>query len=169
MFKSIFSKYISAFMAIILMSFTALIAITAITVGRFSQEDTEKSVTRAIESADSYISAEIIGFDGYSDESDSSRIRQFIESKGDSLKRTMKVIAKYADGLTVMITDPAGNILMIVDSDYVRYPTGLSIAVEDMSSFNSGNEIDLLHGVNGFFSDTRTAAASEITYGNEHV
>ena len=169
MFKSIFSKYISAFMAIILMSFTALIAITAITVGRFSQEDTEKSVTRAIESADSYISAEIIGFDGYSDESDSSRIRQFIESKGDSLKRTMKVIAKYADGLTVMITDPAGNILMIVDSDYVRYPTGLSIAVEDMSSFNSGNEIDLLHGVNGFFSDTRTAAASEITYGNEHI
>lgn len=169
MFKSIFSKYISAFMVIILLSFTALVVITTVTVSRFSQEENEKAVMRAMESASDYISAKVNASDGYSDSGDTPRIRRFIESEGDSFKRTMKIITKYTDGLTVMITDPAGNILMIVDSDYVRYPTGLSIAVEDMSSFNSGNELDFLHGVKGVFDDTRTASASAITYGNEHI
>ena len=169
MFKSIFSKYISAFMVIILISFTLLIAITTVTVSRYSQRENEKVVTRAIESVDNYISALVNSSNSIYESSDESRMRLFIESQGDYFKRTMKIIAGYTDGLTVMITDTAGNIIMIVDSSYVRYPTGLSIAVEDMSSFNSGNELDILHGVNGLFDEPRTASAVAITYGNEHI
>lgn len=156
-------------MVIILLSFTLLIIITTVAVSRSSQEENEKAVTRAIESADNYISAQVNSSNGIYEPSDGSRMRLFIESQGDAFKRTMKIIAGYTDGLTVMITDTAGNIIMIVDSNYVRYPTGLSIAVEDMSSFNSGNELDLLHGVKGLFDDPRTASAAAVTYGNEHI
>lgn len=156
-------------MAIILMSFTILILITTVTVSRFSREENEKTVTRALESASDYISEKVNSSDGYSDSPGTPRIRRFVETESASIKRTMKIITKYTDGLTVMITDPAGNIIMIIDSDYVRFPDGVSIAVEDMNSFNSGNELDLLHGVKGLFNDTRTASAAAITYGNEHI
>lgn len=156
-------------MVIILLSFTLLIVITTVAISRSSQEENEKAVTRAIESADNYVSAQVNSSNGIYEPSDESRMRLFIESQGDAFKRTMKIIAGYTDGLTLMITDTAGNIIMIVDSNYVRYPTGLSIAVEDMSSFNSGNELDLLHGVKGLYDDPRTASAAAVTYGNEHI
>lgn len=168
MFKSIFSKYVSAFMTIILISFVMLIVITTVMIGNYSDSVREDTLIRAAESASEYLGGQM-GSYGDLHLEEGSRLRNFVYSGGDSLKRTMKVIAEYSDDLTVMIADPAGQIIMVIDSDSARFPNSMSISVEDMSAFNSGDEVDLLHGVDGLFDDTRTATARAILYGNEHV
>ncbi len=168
MFKSIFSKYVSAFMTIILISFVMLIVITTVMMGNYSDSAREDTLIRAAESASEYLSGQIGSYSDLHLE-EGSRLRNFVYSDGDSLKRTMKVIAEYSDDLTVMIADPAGQIIMVTDSDSARFPNSMSISVEDMNAFNSGSEVDLLHGIEGLFDDTRTASARAILYGNEHV
>ena len=51
MFKSVFSKYVSAFMTIIILSFAIVVVITVSVVGRFSVENKETVMNNCAEAS----------------------------------------------------------------------------------------------------------------------
>ena len=57
MFKSVFSKYVSAFMTIIILSFAIVVVITVSVVGRFSAENKETVMNNCAEASRAYISS----------------------------------------------------------------------------------------------------------------
>ena len=57
MFKSVFSKYVTAFMLIILVSFLMVLIITATAIGRFSNDVKQDSVMNTADTSKLYFSS----------------------------------------------------------------------------------------------------------------
>ena len=57
MFKSVFSRYVTAFMLIILTSFLVVLVVTSTSIGRFSNEVKESVVENTTDTAHSYLSS----------------------------------------------------------------------------------------------------------------
>ncbi len=104
MFKSLNSRYITAFTSIILISYTVLTFVIGIMVLRYSGNTNREIVdnsARVIRTATEQ---------QYAD-SDYTDFNQFVYYEVESVVREMDIVSQYAEGLRVIITDDKGYIL----------------------------------------------------------
>ncbi len=102
MFKSVFSKYVSAFMAIMLLSFIVIVIITSTAIGRFSGEQKKETMMSTAQVAKAYLEA-VIDENG-----------QIKEERRDSAQQTLTRMTDENDDITLLFADNGGNILMCV-------------------------------------------------------
>lgn len=104
MFKSVFAKYMIAFMAIILASFSILTLIVGSIVRTHSDSNTEADLSRIAQSVDYLLKSE------YSESSYSS-IGEYIKNEQAATENIVSAITRHTRNIFVLIIDTNGNIL----------------------------------------------------------
>lgn len=104
MFKSVFSKYVTAFMLIILVSFLVVLIITASAIGRFSSDTKEDFIKNSNEIATSYISSMLHS-------SGSDDISSFEQVEMDNINETLESISFNTGDMSTIVLDNNGNVV----------------------------------------------------------
>lgn len=104
MFKSLFSKYVTAFMLIILVSFMVVLVITAGAIGRFSNDVKEELVKNTTETSRGYFSSLM-----YS--SELSNLNSLDEVERTEAVRMINNISANVEDVSTIVTDVDGNII----------------------------------------------------------
>ena len=128
MFKSLFSKYMTAFMLIILVSFTMLGAVTFTNLRSYIVAQREDAVEHTSEAARIYLEQ--------SAAEDGSGFSQFVYYRSDALRRYLSTLTDYFGNLTIIVTNPEGDILLTDAASPVA--VGSRISGETVSAVLSG-------------------------------
>lgn len=104
MFKSIFSKYVTAFMLIILVSFLVVLIITASAIGRFSNDSKEDFIKNSNEIACSYISSML-------DSSDSSSFESFESSERENIIKMLNNVSFGTRDVSTVVINTDGDVV----------------------------------------------------------
>ncbi len=104
MFKSVFARYLIAFMAIIFVSFSILAMIVGSIVKSHLDDTTENELSQIAQSVDFLLK------NAYSDSSYGS-IREYIKSESEMTDKMVSAITKYKKDMFVIIVDADGTII----------------------------------------------------------
>ena len=159
MFKSVFAKYITAFMLIIFVSFAMLTVITAITVNTYSVNTKSELMSNAAKSSVSYIERKIKA-DGI------VYFRTFINKNQQDLAMMLDAVAFNAGDVTIVVTDNAGNILMCTGVGAESLPEDAVIPKSLMDEVNNGKNISGFETLPGVFQTPQLVNAAPILNNN---
>ena len=105
MFKSVFSKYVTAFMLIILVSFLVVLMITVTSIGRFSSSVKEEVVINTVETSANYFSSLL-----YS--SNSEDLYDFDERERSETVSMLSHISINVEDVSTVVSDVNGKIVL---------------------------------------------------------
>ncbi len=162
MFKSIFAKYVSAFMLIILISFAIIIAVTTSIIGNYSKDIKVSIMETAAESIGTYLENEI-------DTSDGKELWEIVDDDGESLREMFSVISSNGDDLTVLITDTEGKILISTGNDSAEADVGTVVHSSFVDSVNNGTSVFQMNGERSIFKSPHMVYAVTVESGGELV
>ncbi|MBQ3126644.1 MAG: HAMP domain-containing histidine kinase, partial [Clostridia bacterium] len=143
MFKSVFTKYITAFMLIIILSFAMMISIITSIVNSYSVQAKEDMVFRAAQTSAEYIEAQMTAnsLDNFSALAAIYRER---------IQPMLDIAASGTEDMMILVTDNSGRILMTGGEGGAGY-AGQSIPKTFMDEINNGVEIRQLDSLDGLF------------------
>ena len=104
MFKSVFARYMIAFMAIILVSFSILAMIVGTIVKSHSEATTEADLSRIAQSVDYLLKS------AYSESSYGS-MGEFVRNEHTTIDKMVSAITRYSKDMFVIIISPDGDLL----------------------------------------------------------
>ena len=140
MFKSVFAKYVCAFMLIILFCFSVIMAIVTSIVTNYSINNKAELVQNSAKAASKY----------FSDRVENSDIGAFIESDRGHVSDVLLVIASGGEDMTVFITDKDGKILLCEGFEKESVLIGADIPSDLTDRLSTGEHIsdrDMLDGI----------------------
>lgn len=114
LFKSVFAKYVCAFVLIILLSFAMLSALISAMISSFADEEKEEEVTWIAENT-AKISR--VGIFGLGNEND---IGDLTEEQCESLSRMIGFFGNRREEMVVFITDATGKVLLSSDTETIK-------------------------------------------------
>ena len=159
MFKSIFSKYVTAFMFIILVSFLVVVIITSSAIGRFSNDTKEDFVRNSNEIAQNYILSML-----YS--SESNAFDSFEETEKQNISKMLQNISFNTQDVSTVVVDVNGNIVFsyTCEDNEMKFSGEISSDITDVilaegDYYSSGR-------FNGFFSGAEVLCGSAIKNAN---
>lgn len=161
MFKSVFTKYITAFMLIIIISFAMLITIITSIVNTYSVQVKEEMVSRAAQTAVEYIESELTATGMYD-------FKSFTSIYRDRVQPMLDIVATRTEDVVLLITDNSGKILMTGGENSDSY-TGRSIPRTMMDEINNGVEVRQLDSLDGIFDTPYHVYATPIILGDYSV
>jgi signal transduction histidine kinase len=144
MFKSVFAKYVTAFMMIIFVSFLVLSMVTAVAVNNYSMEEKKGIMSRSAISARDYIEGEV-------DKTGTSRFKWFVNNKRDDITTVLEAIAFNSEDITVVLADSNGEVLLAVGAKSEMIPQNAFISNALMDEINAGKEIMGYEKIDGIF------------------
>ena len=160
MFKSIFSKYVSAFMAIVILTFTVAVIITSSVIGRFSSQTKQDMLkTTAYETRDSLNEM----LEGDVD------IKALVNDRADEVNRVLELILLNTDNITVLIMDGDGETLGRVGDGSVRILDGESISDDIITSLDEEGEYSKFGSGKGRFKHVKGLYAVTLEDGKGSV
>ena len=162
MFKSVFAKYITAFMLIIFASFIMLALITATAVNNYSADEKAEIMARSADSSKTYIEEKF-------NNEDNSYFDLFVSSNAGDIGMMLKAISLSSDDVTVVVADNNGNILLSAGTDASSIPDGAIIPRSLMDEVNSGNKISGFEKIDGVFDEPNLVSAAPIMRNNNVV
>lgn len=123
MFKSIFTKYIAAFMTIIIVSFAVLALIVGSMITSYSIDERRAITTESAVTIKEFFEKEL-------SQSGTNDLQHFIYYNHANLRRTLTLFTSYEQDLTLLLTDLNGRVLItdkLADSEYVnaQIPTNI--------------------------------------------
>ena len=126
LFKSVFSRYMVAFMLIILLSFLILALIITSMVQSYSNDQKEQELELITDSVKTYLEAEY-GEGRY------ATFTEFVSSDAEGIQRSLTAIKRYSGDQFVIVTNSAGRVLAYDDatpSEYVLEEMPESVLAE---------------------------------------
>lgn len=105
MFKSVFAKYISAFMLIILFSFAIIIVVISSIITNYSEQAKTDIMETAARSSALFL-------EGRLEDDDTSDIETLVKNEAEDICVMMSVVAADSDDVTVLVSDNNGKILL---------------------------------------------------------
>ena len=154
MFKSVFTKYITAFMLIIIFSFAMMITIIASVVNTYSGQLKDDMISRASQSAVEYLESQLVTYDLVD-------LPSLSMIYGERIGPVLDVVAGSAEDIFVLVTDNSGKIVMTGGAESGAY-TGRSIPKTVMDEINNGVEVRQRDTLDGMFSTPYLVHASPI-------
>lgn len=145
MFKSVFIKYITAFMLIILVSFIMIIAIITAIIGGYSEDAKADIMETAANSSSTYL-------EGKLSSGELSDMSSLLASESEDIETMLSVVASNTEDLTVLLTDTSGRILFAVGSDRAQVSEGAVIPSSLMNDVNNGNAVSGMNPMRGVFA-----------------
>ena len=155
MFKSIFSKYVSAFMLIIIVSFAIVVMITFSAVGRFSTENKEAVMSNCAEASKSYMASML-----HSSHCDS--LTELVALERENLMQTLDWISLNAKDINVILLDENGELLVKAGSGEVKILEEGGMPDEMLSALASNSEYVNTGNNSGMFAEVRSLRALAI-------
>lgn len=150
MFKNLFSKYIVAFMAILLLSvMMILVVITSIITG-YSEETKLKIMENAVVSSEVYLEEQLY-------RTPQKTLAELVTERQSEIYAMLETTTRQREDITLVLTDTEGNILLVIGREYERMIEAGSIpqawlnatAEGDVSAqaFSEKSFFDLPHSV----------------------
>ena len=161
MFKSIFSKYISAFMTIIIVSFATVSAISGAMITAYSNTEKKNTTSESASTVKDHVENEMY----YSQTSD---LRLFIYYNYSKLRNTFALFTSYEKDIILLLTDLEGKILIadnLASSEYVnsKLPVNLINEVIEKKSITSTSDMG------GLFEEKQIYTALPLAYRSGEV
>ena len=144
MFKSVFAKYITAFMSIIFISFLVLVLLITLMVNSYAV-----TAKRTLLESTAAATADFLGARISNADTDSAAFSNMIASNADDVKRMMNAMALKGEGVTLLLVDNRGDILYIAaNGEVVTSSAEVPLEViEDVGSGNTESQFKSLEGV----------------------
>ncbi len=114
LFKSVFARYMVAFMLIILLSFLMLALIITSMVQSYSDDQKEQELELITDSVKTYLET------GYN-ESDSADFSEFVSSDPEGIQRSLTAIMRYSGDQFTIVTNANGDVLTYDDDTPDEY------------------------------------------------
>lgn len=111
MFKSLFSKYITAFMLIIVLSFIVVVVITATMIGRYSADVKQDMMQTSLEACSAYLEDRL--------ENDNRDISSLVENDRQDIINTLKLLSKATGDVSLVLLDYNGNVILATEEEGV--------------------------------------------------
>ncbi len=159
MFKSIFAKYVLAFMLIILVSFVIIIFIISSIIGSYSTDAKADIMSNTAEVSATYIQSLFKS-------SALSTVEGVINENRSEAEQIIQAVSHSSDDITVLVSDNSGKILLAVGASEDRINDGAIIPPVLMSEVNSGREIARDSMLTGVFDTEHYTHAMPIYNGN---
>ena len=157
MFKSVFAKYIFAFMTIILCSFMAIMLIISAIIGNYSENAKADIMDNAAHISAEYLESKL----------EDGELSELLATDGGDIDMMLSVICSNSDDVTVLIADCNGKILRAVGNDAEDIDLAETIPTELMAEINSDREISHDSQIYDVFSSPRYIYAVPIHSGGE--
>ena len=158
MFKSVFAKYITAFMSIILLSFVVIIAIIASIIGAYSENAKAERMENVAHTAGAYLEARLAAGDW----NDLGDYISLYKEEDDFLS----VIASADEDLTLLLADNSGEVLMAVGNGSESVSPSASLPKKLMDEVNHGASLFQRDKMEGVFDEPHHLYAIPVY--NEH-
>ncbi len=143
MFKSVFAKYILAFMMIIVISFCMILSIIVSLVNSYSADLRTGFVKSAAKSAEDYLERRF-------EDSELQNFEDFYGGNKEDIIDIMASVAANCEGISIMLADSEGNVLVHALGDNAVYFEGKTKLPEEMQTALISNQ-EVTHV--GTFSD----------------
>ncbi len=150
MFKSVFSKYIWAFLLIILASYLIIISIITSIIGNYSKDLKLDIMKTAANSSGAYLQ-------GKMESSGSENIIELAAEHREDLLEMLTVISASNDDLTTLLSTPDGVILLAVGEDAYQIDSGDRIHGGFITMVNGGTRTFRIGEEQGLFNSTHLA------------
>ncbi len=160
MFKSVFAKYIIAFMMIIIISFCMILSIIVSLVNSYSADLRTGFVKSAAKSAEDYLERRFKDSD----------LRNFEDFYGDNEEDIIDIMASVAancEGISIMLSDSEGNILVHALGDKAEHFRGnTTIPSEMQAALMNNEEVNHIGNFSEMFDTTHIFYATPIPDSN---
>ncbi len=157
MFNSVFTKYITVFMLIIIISFIIQISIISTLIGGYSDTSKDVTLTKAADAVAAFIE----------DGTEKTRFRdieQYVRNYRNTIRQNVYMLFEYSGHMSVVIADYTGNVLFANGPDVPSLPNEAHVGDEDaeqilieeriMSQVRTSNYSFLASEDDGIFSET---------------
>ena len=162
MFKSIFSKYVTAFMLIILISFLVVLIITASAIGRFSNDSKEDFIKNSNEIARSYISSML-------DSSDSSSFDSFEKSEQKNIIQMLNNVSFDTQDVSTVVVNTDGDVVFSYHYEDSEMAFEGEIPNEIIQNLNKEGSFYSKDSFGGYFAGADVLCGGSIKNGNGEV
>ena len=142
MFKSVFAKYISAFMCIIFVSFLILVLIVAGMVNGYAVDTKTELLTDAARGAAEYLHAHAGSEGSFADTVDQNRA---------DVDRMLHALTATGEDVSILLVDPNGNVVRMIDAAGETGAADMVIPSEVMEEVNRKRSITEFESLEGVF------------------
>ncbi len=168
MFKSVFIKYISTFMCIIVICIALLATIITTIINSYGTEQRLSTLSFACSSMSEFIT------DDY-DNADGKTFSEYIYESEDAIHPVMNLLSGNIGNMLMFITDTEGNVTIsggssgiILETEVVFNAFGdYSVPVEVVTSLTKEKELSFTGDLDGFFVQENIISAKAI-YSSDH-
>ena len=162
MFKSVFSKYVTAFMLIILVSFLVVLIITATAIGRFSNSVKEEAVVNTVEASTNYFSSLL-----YS--SNAENLYALDEREKSETISILSNISINVEDLSTIVTDTEGSVVFSYYCDNSKMAFEGDLPEDVLNTLFTNGKYFSTGEFAGFFSGANILCGSVIKNGNGEI
>lgn len=155
MFKSVFAKYVCAFMLIILFCFSVIIAIVTSIVTNYSVKNKAELVQNFAESAGEHFSEKL--------SANNQSFADYVEIDAQSVLSVISVIASANDDITIFVTDSEGVVLISEGEEDQLTSKGVRTPTELTDRLNSGEHISENTTLDGIYGSPRIVYAVPVS------
>ncbi len=132
MFKSLFFKYITAFMLIIVVSFMLLIVIIGNIINGYSEQVKTEMITNSAAAAYTYVDG------NYQKDMPFS---QYIAENEQTTAEILQALTVNAGGITILLADTDGTLLISRGEEQELFAVGQVLPITDMEQVLSGHSV----------------------------
>lgn len=164
MFKSVFIKYISAFMLINICSIVLSTTIITTLVNSYDENTRMRTVSNVAYSITNFV------IDDYN-ESEQANFEAYLDESLYDIQPVLNMMSINVDGIVVLVADGAGNVKLAAGSELSKQyldddgqiAPDLSIPVSVMDELSEGNAVTRNDNLEGFFTDDHIVSILPIT------
>lgn len=153
---SVFGKYITAFVLILLCSFLILAGIITGVLGRYFRESKSETAASAAKETAAYI-------EGGMRSGSNSDFTSFVRSKRAELGAFLSVACDSADGdMTILMIDANAGVVCYVNSGGAHFDTNLQLSPDLLADISNGIEISTIGTIDGIMGDQKLVKAAVV-------
>ena len=162
MFKSVFQKYVTAFMLIILTSFMVVLVITATAIGRFSNENKKEAVINSVNTSATYFSTMLYSSEanGFSDLDEHERL---------SATEMLNHISLNVSDISTIVTDEKGAIIFAYYSQNNKMKWDGAIPEDMIAELNTVGSYYGTGNFEGLFAGANVLCGESVKNGNGDI
>jgi len=156
MFKSVFAKYITAFILIIFISFSMMLSIIVSLVNNYSVNIRAEIVKSAARSAESYLTLRL-------EETEEYELREFILTHYEDVINVVDSVVANCDGVSLMLADKNGNLILYSHPERSGYfQTAISLPTEMRVQLTAKQDSQSVGTLSGVFDSAYISYATPV-------
>ena len=156
MFKSLFAKYISAFMLIILVSFSLVIGVISAIIVEYSEQAKAEVMETTAEASVTFLERKMAGEQGQS-------LRALVALETDDIKSMLSVASVHSGDLTLLLVDRDGSILLAAGKEQAAIAADAHIPDTLMQRVTAERLLLEKESIEGVFAEKHAICAHPLT------